>query len=69
MTFCNGGPNNPPTGKRALKRMIRELQPSSCGIEVDLQAALLIVSSDGDRGGIQRHLEHRPIPAAIRRPD
>ena len=38
--------NNPPTGKRALKRMIRELQPTSCGIEVDLQAALLIVSSD-----------------------
>ena len=26
--------------------MIRQLEPSSCGIEVDLQAALLIVSSD-----------------------
>ena len=38
--------NNPPTSKRDLKRMIRQLQPTSCGIEVDLQAALLIVSSD-----------------------
>ena len=38
--------NKPPTSKKALKRMIRELAPTSCGIEVDLQAALLIVSSD-----------------------
>ena len=38
--------NKPPTNKHQLKRMIRELQPTSCGIEVDLQAALLIVSSD-----------------------
>ena len=38
--------NKPPTSKKALKRMIRDLKPSSCGIEVDLQAALLIVSSD-----------------------
>ena len=38
--------NKPPTSKRDLKRMIRQLQPTSCGIEVDLQAALLIVSSD-----------------------
>ena len=38
--------NKPPTSKRALKRMIRELAPTACGIEVDLQAALLIVSSD-----------------------
>ena len=38
--------NKPPTTKRDLKRMIRQLKPTSCGIEVDLQAALLIVSSD-----------------------
>ena len=38
--------NKPPTSKKALKRMIRDLAPTSCGIEVDLQAALLIVSSD-----------------------
>ena len=38
--------NNPPTTKHRLKRMIRDLAPTSCGIEVDLQAALLIVSSD-----------------------
>ena len=38
--------NNPPTSKKALKRMIRDLKPTACGIEADLQAALLIVSSD-----------------------
>ena len=38
--------NKPPANKRDLKRMIRQLKPTSCGIEVDLQAALLIVSSD-----------------------
>ena len=38
--------NKPPTSKKALKRMIRDLKPTACGIEADLQAALLIVSSD-----------------------
>ena len=32
--------------RSALKRMIRDLKPTACGIEADLQAALLIVSSD-----------------------
>ena len=46
LMYYGNGPSNPPTSKRDLKRMIRQLQPTSCGIEVDLQAALLIVSSD-----------------------
>ena len=61
--------NKPPTSKKALKRMIRELAPTSCGIEVDLQAALADSFQRRDRGWIQRHMEHRPLPAAVRRPD
>ena len=47
MYAAESGPTKPPTSTEGtLKRMIRELAPTSCGIEVDLQAALLIVSSD-----------------------
>ena len=37
---------HPPQSKRALKRMIRELEPTSCGISIDIQAALLLVTTD-----------------------
>ena len=56
--------NNPPTSKKALKRMIRDLKPTACGIEADLQAALLIVSSDAIEVGFSCHMEHRPILAS-----
>ena len=55
---CRKWANKPPTSKKALKRMIRDLAPTSCGIEVRPASGPADSFERRDRGRIQRHLEH-----------
>ena len=61
--------NKPPTSKKALKRMIRDLGAHVLRHRSGPAGGPADRFERCDRGRIFRHLEHRPLPTAVRRPD